>query len=70
MNRRRRRQAYWVLEVLVTVLGLFAAAWFVAAAANREEWGERLLPALVAVAALAVVAALIRTRQRRWRRAG
>lgn len=65
--RYRRRQAWWVLEVLGTTLTGFAAAGAVAVAVGRDGWASRIAPLALAVAALLLVVLLVRTRPRRWR---
>lgn len=67
MSRRARRQAWWILELLITTAAGFAAAILVAVAVGRDEWAARTAPVAGAVAALVLVALLVRTRPRRWR---
>jgi len=67
-RRARRRQGYWVLEVTGTALATFTAAGSAAVAVTATGWAQRLLPTGVAVLSAVVVAALVRTRPRRWRR--
>lgn len=67
MSRRARRQAWWVLELLITAAAGFAAAALVAVAVGRDTWAARSAPVAGAVAAMLVVVLLVRTRPRRWR---
>lgn len=63
-----RRQGCWVLEVTGTALASFTVAGSVAVAVTATGWAPRLLPGAVAVLSAVVVAALVRTRPRRWHR--
>jgi len=67
MSRRARRQAWWLLEVVVTITAGFTAAVLAAVALERDGWSARVAPVAGAGVALLLVALLVLTRARRWR---
>lgn len=67
-RRGRRRQIWWALEVLGTAVAAFTAAGSVALAARAEGWWSRLAPLAVAVGTAMLLALLVTSRPRRWRR--